>query len=216
MTRRRSSIPVLLSGAILVIPGCAQLELALRDPSSGSVRAAGSLSQRVVLARFQDPPREEAETPDPPRETGDGADGSGQDSGDRSAEQTDEAAKSGYTSPGLAYQQLAIAVTAAVVSLVDEANEVGRELSESILLSDMGTIGRLGLTAPPTQFAGRVTGRPGLQDGPATGLGFAPPDRNLFAPQFNPLSGANGRCRDLAAAGFYGGSRSACEQSFRK
>lgn len=213
---RRGSFIMLLSACAIPLSGCARLELALHDPASRSVRRSDARHPRMLLARFQDPPATESDTQDPPKESSDGEETSESKSGERSDERSSATAKSGYTAPGLAYQQLAIAVTAAVVSLVDDASDVGRELSESILLSDMGTIGRLGLTAPPTQFAGRVTGRPGLQDGPATGLGFAPPDRNLFAPQFNPLSGANGRCRDLAAAGFYGGSRSACEQSFRR
>ncbi len=124
--------------------------------------------------------------------------------------------KPAYTSPGLPYQQLAVAVAVAAVGAVaDDEAKLGRAFSESVAFSDAGSIGRLGLTAPPTRLAGRVTSRPGLQEGPATGLGFAALDRNIFTPQINRLSGATGRCQDLARAGFFGGSRAGCEQSFR-
>ncbi len=107
-------------------------------------------------------------------------------------------------------------VSVAVGMVTDEEDDIGRELSESIAFSNAGSIGRLGLTATPTRLAGRVTSRPGLQEGPATGLGFASMDRNIFTSQINRLSGANGRCQDLARAGFFSSNRATCEQSFRR
>lgn len=216
MQRRPMHIFMMSLCAAALLCGCARLKLALHDPSYGHEGEGYGVS-RATLVRFQDPPKpkdDESEAPATPDEKSGEAD-AGKREGDETETQEPKPAF-GYTAPGLPYQQLAVAVTAAVVNVVEEASELGRELSESIAMSDMGTIGRLGLTAPPTQFAGRVTGRPGLQDGPATGLGFAQPDRNLFVPQLNALSGATGRCRDLAAAGFYGGSPAACEQSFRR
>jgi len=171
---------------------------------------------RARLASFQEPPEPEATESRPPDE-GKLEPGEEERDATKPVQATpDVVVPYGYTMPGLAYRQLAVAVAAAVTTTTEPSDELGKELSESVAMSDMGTIGRIGLTAPPTRLAGRVTSRPGLQDGPATGLGFSAPDRNIFAPQLNPLSGSGGRCGELAGAGFFSGSRGACEQSFRR
>lgn len=117
-----------------------------------------------------------------------------------------------YTTPSEPYRQILFAVIASSVGLV-EKQASAKDAAESTVATVSGRIGRLGLTAPPTRLAGRVTSRPGLQDGPATGLGFAPAGRNVFTPQFNPLSGPSGRCQELARAGFFNGSIADCRQS---
>lgn len=89
----------------------------------------------------------------------------------------------------------------------------GRESAES----SMGIVGRPGLTAPAGSVrpgVGRpLMGRPGLQQGPASLLGFAAMG-NIFTPQMNLLSGPMGRCRDLSMAGFFNHSRAQCEAHF--
>ena len=94
----------------------------------------------------------------------------------------------------------------------------GRELAESSVgieptLGNVSFVGRPGLTAPRASVGGGLVGRPGLQDGPATLLGFAAM-QNIFTPQMNLLSGPMGRCHDLSMAGFFGGSRAVCEANF--
>ncbi len=116
-----------------------------------------------------------------------------------------------YTTPGQPYQSIFILITATNIAIVEQDQAV-KESAQSSVASVSGNIGRLGLTAPPTRLAGRVTSRPGLQDGPATGLGFAPAGRNVFTPQFNPASGPNGRCAELVRAGFRNGSLANCQQ----
>jgi hypothetical protein len=123
-----------------------------------------------------------------------------------------------YTAPGVAIQQLTLLAVGATSNRPTSASELagaGKEATEATLGTGEGVLGRPGLTAPQPTVAGAVVSRPGLQQGPAGGLGFAEPF-NILTPQFNPLSGPMGRCGDLSAAGFFGGNRTACEQHFRR
>jgi len=210
--------------------GCTQFKLAIGTPWVDSAAASLPIRHnRMVLVSYQEPVSPKTKVPH--------AAGNAvwRQQAEQSTVKTNEAVKNAikatvdeirvlpvekkptYTSPGLPYQQLAVAVAAVAMGVVPENDDsLGREFSESIAFSAAGSIGRLGLTAPPTRLAGRVTSRPGLQDGPATGLGFTSMDRNIFTLQVNRLSGATGRCQDLARAGFFGGSQTNCEQSFRR
>ena len=121
-----------------------------------------------------------------------------------------------YTAPGPAFRQLAVAAAAVVVSAMPQGDEAAQAQSESLVYSSRGPIGRLGVTAPPTSFANAVVGRPGTVRGPATALGFASRGNNLFSARANPASGPNGRCNELARAGFFGANRNRCEAVFRR
>ncbi|MCH7813209.1 MAG: hypothetical protein IID40_04220 [Planctomycetes bacterium] len=128
---------------------------------------------------------------------------------------TQPAARTGYTAPRLGFRGLSAVAAGLVIGLTPETLGAGREISESVAFSASGTIGRLGLTAPPATVGRAVVGRPGLQEGRAATLGFASSVNNIFQPRANPLSGSGGRCNDLAKAGFFGGSRATCEAHFR-
>ena len=123
-----------------------------------------------------------------------------------------------YTAPGVAIQQLtllAIGTSTTGSSAAAELAGAGREASQAGITTGESILGRPGLTAPQPTVAGAVVSRPGLQQGPAGGLGFAGPF-DILTPQFNPLSGPMGRCGDLAAAGFFGRNQTACVQHFRR
>ncbi|MCP4251501.1 MAG: hypothetical protein GY778_31070 [bacterium] len=128
---------------------------------------------------------------------------------------TQPAATIGYTAPRLGFRGMSAIAAGLAIGLTPETLGAGREISESVAFSASGTIGRLGLTAPPTTVGRAVVGRPGLQEGRAATLGFASSVNNIFRPRANPLSGSSGRCNDLVKAGFFGGSRAACEANFR-
>ena len=124
---------------------------------------------------------------------------------------------SAYTAPSAEVRQATLAQdeSESEEDDQDELSNAGRELAEAAAGRERSFVGRPGLSATQPTVTGVVASRPGLQEGPATGLGFASPF-NLLTPQTNPLSGANGRCMDLANAGFFGGSRPACETHFRR
>lgn len=118
-----------------------------------------------------------------------------------------------YTEPGeRVRQQTLLATGNATTNTASDSNVpgTGREASEAL-----ASVGRPGLTAP--QPGGgpslAITSRPGLQEGPATGLGIVSPF-NILTPQMNLLSGTMGRCNDLVMAGFFGGSIANCEIHF--
>lgn len=145
------------------------------------------------------------------------------------------AASTGYTGPSAATRIAAIFAAIALASIEDNGNGAGgvadgsdgsRELAES-----MSVVGRPGLTAPQPNGGGRtgtlrggaefgpgvadgVGGRPGLQEGPAAGIGFAS-QFNILTPQVSPLSGPMGRCNELVRAGFFRGSEANCLRHFR-
>lgn len=147
--------------------------------------------------------------------------------------QDDEiAASTGYTGPSAATRLIAIVAVIALASSEDNGNgsegvadgsDGSRELAES-----MSVVGRPGLIAPqpngpggrpggrppPTPVTQVVISRPGLQDGPGTGIGFQSRS-NILTSQFSPLSGPRGRCNDLARAGFFRGSEPTCLRHFR-
>lgn len=122
--------------------------------------------------------------------------------------------RSGYTAPSAAVRSLSLATSVGALGISRDESSAAEVAAESMILSSQGAVGQLGLTAPPTMVAGAVTSRSGLGRGPATGLGFAAMGSNLFSARVNRLSGVNGRCADLARAGFFGGDRHACERSF--
>ncbi len=120
-----------------------------------------------------------------------------------------------YTAPGPMYQMISMAGTT-VYGSMPQLTGAGKEISESVSLASASVIGRPGLATSPPTFAGAIIGRPGIQRGPATGLGFGSPTNNIFQARFNPMSGSTGRCGDLARAGFFGGSTTACQQHFQQ
>lgn len=118
-----------------------------------------------------------------------------------------------YTEPGeRVRQQTLLASGNATNDTVSDSNlpGTGREASEAL-----AAVGRPGLTAPQpgVGLSLAISSRPGLQEGPAAGLGFASPF-NILTPQMNLLSGTMGRCNDLVMAGFFGGSIANCELHF--
>ena len=82
-------------------------------------------------------------------------------------------------------------------------------------LASPGVAGRMGLAASPPAFGSMIISRPGIQQGPATGLGFGSPVNNIFRPRINRFSGPGGACERLANAGFFGGSSLVCQQQFQ-
>ncbi|NOS99630.1 MAG: hypothetical protein HOP29_03295 [Phycisphaerales bacterium] len=121
-----------------------------------------------------------------------------------------------YTAPGSRVQQLTLIALTVSAFGTSDVGGAGREVAESSMMGfEPAAGGRPGLTAPTTTRSAIAGGRPGLQQGFASGLGFASPDRNIFTPIQNPLSGPTGRCGELATAGFFA-DRAACEIQFRR
>ena len=127
----------------------------------------------------------------------------------------DEAAEKAlpYTVPGVVYRGLQLAPVAAAIAMV-ETQGAGREVSESLIFSPGGATGQLGLTAPPATVDGVLVTRRGLQGGGPLALGKGT-SNNIFQAQPNPLSGSNGMCQVLAAAGHFG-SVQACETGLHR
>ncbi len=120
-----------------------------------------------------------------------------------------------YTAPSVQIQQITL-LALGIASLGTTGQEsVAQQASQSATTG--GIVGRPELTAPPqARFSRAVVGKPGLQQGRASGLGFANPNRNIFTVRRNPLSGDNGGCAALTSAGFFNGNRTACENHFRR
>ncbi|MCH8253511.1 MAG: hypothetical protein IID36_13775 [Planctomycetes bacterium] len=118
-----------------------------------------------------------------------------------------------YTVPGVVYRGLQLAPVAAAIAMV-ETQGAGREVSESLIFSPGGATGQLGLTAPPATVDGVLVTRRGLQGGGPLALGKGT-SNNIFQAQPNPLSGSNGMCQVLAAAGHFG-SVHACETGLHR
>ncbi len=110
-----------------------------------------------------------------------------------------------YTSPGTPYQQMNVAVAAVAIAATPAGMGAGRDAAEATALSaGIGVSGRTGLTAPQTMAVNAVVGAPSLQQGRATGLGYASRLGTIFTPQRNPMSGSNGFNAQLRNAGFPG------------
>jgi len=122
----------------------------------------------------------------------------------------------GYTAPQFALPQL-IALTGQFSRsrTLTEANVAG-VTGDALVTGPAGILGRAGLSGSTATLGTTLVSRPGLQDGPATGLGFATPGRNVFSRQPNPFSGPGGGCEILTRAGFFGGDRGACERAVRR
>lgn len=118
-----------------------------------------------------------------------------------------------YTVPGVVYRGLQLMPIVAAVGMV-ETQGAGREVSESLIFSPGGATGQLGLTAPPATVDGVLVTRRGLQGGGPLALGKGT-SNNIFQAQPNPLSGSNGMCQVLAAAGHFG-SVHACETGLHR
>jgi hypothetical protein len=127
-----------------------------------------------------------------------------------------------YTAPSSQLQQLTFMSVIVGVVPVREAAIAGREISEAALGAQQGLFssqsiaGRPGLVSQQVTITDAVASGPGLQEGFATGLAFGSPTNNIFTLRANPLAGPVGRCRDLAKAGFFGGSPAACERHFSR
>ncbi len=120
-----------------------------------------------------------------------------------------------YTAPGTQVQRMTLIVLGLSAFGTTDEDESGKELAQSMVSVTSATpfSGRLGLTG--TSAITDVTGvRLGLQQGVATGIGFANPDRNIFTARANPLTGATGRCQDLVNAGFFNRDAAACAVHF--
>jgi hypothetical protein len=76
-------------------------------------------------------------------------------------------------------------------------------------------VGAPGLAPPTAGVTNAVSSRPGLQQGPAAGLGSIGMF-NVLSPQINPLSGPTGRCQDLVNAGFFSRDVAACQRHFSR
>ncbi|MEK6674972.1 MAG: hypothetical protein AABZ47_04875 [Planctomycetota bacterium] len=134
------------------------------------------------------------------------------------AESPTSLAKPQYTAPSQALRILLSAFVGVVSTIPNESGAAAaKEASEmlDIAVPQLPAGGRLGLAALPPGIGDSLGGRPGLQRGPAIGLGLAR-NPNLFAqPQTNRVSGPLGRCVDLTRAGFFSGSQTQCQQHFR-
>ncbi len=194
------------AGLLFSAAGCAQMELIFHQAPSGSTLVQAEPQPLFLLASHSDSASQEwpATQPSTTQPTA------------STASTTAPARAVSYTEPRPQFQPGSLRAFGTLGNLVPAAGNAGKELSESVAFSSQGVIGRSGLTAPPTMLTGAVIGRPGLQRGPATGLGFASPSANIFVRQFNPLSGPNGRCHELARAGFFGGSAAACTAQLRR
>jgi hypothetical protein len=186
---------------LLLIVGCAPMDRLFYRPALHYTVPSHDSEARFVLASYTAPPAPGTATTATAL------------AGTTSRPATQPTA---YTAPGGAFRRLDLAIGSAALGATADTLGAGKEASESIALSSEGVLGQTGLTAPPTMMADAVVGRPGLQRGPATGLGFASPVNNIFTPRVNPASGPNGRCAELARAGFFNGDRAACERNFRK
>lgn len=130
---------------------------------------------------------------------------------------TQSGRRTGYSAPGAGVRQFDFLAVVAALGSVPATTGGGRERSETLAAPLPSTIrGRPGLTAPQTTAMVTINGRPGLVEGTATGLSFASRFNTIFSARLNPLSGATGRCRDLARANFFNGSTAACEQHFSR
>lgn len=140
-----------------------------------------------------------------------------EESADKSAEDESRKRKNTYTEPGPSTRQVALAAASTDAKEFQPVlSGAGRELSEvesNDTIPAGGVVGFSGLTAPQPVARGVVLSLPGLQQGPAAGLGFALPS-NVLTPQINLLSGSMGRCQDLARAGFFARDVMACELHF--
>ena len=116
-------------------------------------------------------------------------------------------ARRGYTAPGAAFRSISFVAPAAGTAGPVRSSRTGHEASEASLAAGSrngltGLTGAAGLSAPQPFTANAVVGAPGLQRGPAIGLGLVPRN-NLFTRTFNPISGSNGACSILVNAGFF-------------
>lgn len=122
----------------------------------------------------------------------------------------------GYTSSRGTIRQLAfLALLGAAAPRPGEAN-TAREASEAGLASarSLAVGGASSLAAPQPRTLAAVVSQSGLQRGMAVGLGFGRTP-NIFSRQANPLSGPDGKCRELINAGFFPDA-AACRKYFGK
>jgi hypothetical protein len=214
MKHHRSITTAFLVMLATVTAGC-QIERVFYRPQMLDVFEHPKQSQIVLAASFmqqvppdqptqtdhkpQEPPLADKETkPDPETLSND-----------------DTPTKRPYTAPGQQFQRFAVIALGLTTFGTSDVSGLGKEVSESQVMSTAVLAGLPGLTAPSPIVNNVLAGRPGLQQGFAIGLGPAS-DRNIFTATTNPLSGTNGRCTDLINAGFFGGNRSACTSRFRR
>ena len=116
-------------------------------------------------------------------------------------------ARRGYTAPGAAFRNVSFVDSGAATAGSIRSSRTGHEASEAGWAAGgrdglTGLTGAPGLGAPQPFTANAVVGAPGLQRGPAIGLGLVPRN-NLFTRTINPISGPNGACSILVNAGFF-------------
>ena len=212
---------ITLMSLAMATPGCQSLTRVLHQPEQAVTPHPPE--PRVILTVYsQDPPLK----PSPGAPTGDSPKTEKSSADDDALKdkpvQADAAAQvKGYTAPGESVRRIVLADTAD--KLLEDAQSplrgAGRELSESVSISvGMATsdslTGLSGLGAPQPVVATTVLSLPGLQQGPAAGLGFSS-SFNVLTPQINPLSGPTGRCHDLVNVGFFSNDQAACERHFQ-
>ena len=179
---------------------------------SGSVDTFGTSAPatKVILVAF--PAQSDPQKPP----NGDSTAPPDQPAADDEEQESETPALRGYTAPSAEIRNaVLLAIALATRDSMPELVGGGKELAESMLSPGTSVVGQPGLAAPQPSISTAVVTRPGLQEGPATGIGFASPF-NILTPQVNLLSGPMGRCTDLAIAGFFGRSVSTCELSFRR
>ena len=133
--------------------------------------------------------------------------------------QTRPAPKRTYTAPGAHVRGMSFLTVATASTAVGATLGGGKEAAESRVsptaLNSTGPVtGIASLGAPQPRTVNAIVGQPGLQQGPAIGLGLVGP-HNLFIRQINLLSGPGGRCGELVTAGFFA-NVSACQAQFKR
>jgi hypothetical protein len=208
--------------ALLVVIGLCgcQSNRIFRDPGDAIGQASVSRS-RVILASSlarQDPPEEQEPSADGLKTESTKQEPSDDRKAEEEAVAGEKARDLPYTPPPMQIQQLTLLLFGVIPTSATVHDANAKLAAESgVTSSSTAIVGRPQLTAPPqTRFTTTVVGRPGLQRGFASGIGFASPDRNIFTARFNPASGSAGRCGDLIKAGFFNRDRGACEAHFRR
>jgi hypothetical protein len=221
---------ILLSAAALAVPGCQQANLifgradALRLRQTPPVRQSQAVvspagQSRAVLipvrtAAIQedsktepvviDPPKTEVSTPD--------ASETAEPVSDSTVDQAHSAVT--YTAPPAWVRQLVVLVGS--IGLTDGASDAGagKEVSESVIYSTAGVVGRPGLSSPGTTVGGAVVGRIGTNAGGAGAIGIGS-SNNVHTLQRNPATGPGGRCDELVRAGLIS-DHAACVRGGRR
>jgi len=197
--------------AIVVLSGCQQMQRIFHAPSTVSTVAQSPACSSQPVARLAAFAPMSAE-PSADREFT--QPGESVTNVDSSATAIDTNGVAAYTAPKFAL--VPIITLATQFGRFDVRADANVARADALVSGAGGIVGRAGVTGQTATLGATLVSRPGLLEGPATGLSFASPDRNIFVRQTNPLSGPNGACAELSRAGFFGGNRGACERTRRR